>query len=61
MQDLDKYDLNPDKHNMALMLLHFCKTTPKEYASFEVEQLLDLIDKSAKSFEKKDEKEGAWE
>lgn len=36
MQDLDKYELDPDEHNMALMLLHFCKTTPKEYASFEV-------------------------
>ena len=29
---------------MELMLLHFCKITPKEYASFEVQQLLDLID-----------------
>lgn len=55
MQDLDKYDLDPDEHNMALMLLHLCKTTPKEYVSFEVQQLQDLIDKSAKSFEKRDE------
>ena len=54
-QDLDKYDLDPDEHNMALMLLHFCKTTPKEYVSFEVQQLLDKIDKSAKSFEMRDE------
>lgn len=41
-QDLDKYDLDPDEHNMALMLLHFCKTTPKEYVSFEVQQLMKL-------------------